>query len=151
MKKLLMISVLVLLAGMGTLKAQNYNTAIGIRGGLYNGITLKHFTGGNKALEGILVTRWNAFNFTGLLEFDNSIADVDGLSWLYGIGAHIGNYDNVDKVDYTVIGVDLILGLEFTIPNAPICFQLDYKPVMNLVGTSGFVGDGGALSIRYAF
>ena len=164
MKKIVLIAAVVFLAGMGTLQAQNYKTSIGFRGvGVNNqgmGLTIKHFMGSNKAIEGILATRYHGWSVTGLLEFDNAIGDVDGLSWFYGFGGHLGNYPadsngpwydpNDPYATYTIIGADLILGLEFTIPNAPIAFQLDWKPVLNLIGYSGFIGDGGAFSIRYA-
>ncbi|MDH5382724.1 MAG: hypothetical protein OEW75_17850 [Cyclobacteriaceae bacterium] len=161
MKKVAILSAVFLAFLSFEIKAQNYKTAIGIRGGLYNGLTIKHFTGGNKAIEGLLASRWGGFNITGLLEFDNSISDVDGLSWFYGFGGHIGSWGNnksayfydpnqPDTYRYTIIGLDGILGLEFTIPNAPFAFQLDWKPVFNLSGYNGFIGDGGAFSIRYA-
>ena len=140
--------------------SQNYNTAVGIRAGLSNGLTIKHFMSQNKALEGILSTRWGGWNITGLYEVDKPI-DVDGLTWFYGVGGHLGLYDadaanrspwfNSRTESVTIIGVDAIIGLEFTIPNAPINFQLDYKPGFNLVGNNSYWGDEGALSVRFTF
>ncbi|MDH5398176.1 MAG: hypothetical protein OEX02_08525 [Cyclobacteriaceae bacterium] len=156
MKKLFFIGLLLLIVGLSDGSAQNYRTAIGFRGGLSNGLTVKHFIGGKAAVEGILATRWNSFNITALYEMDYAIADVNGLSWFWGVGGHIGFWDGStspwwnDNVTHTVIGVDGILGLEFTIPNAPICFQLDYKPGFNLVGYQGYWGDEFAVSIRFA-
>ena len=159
MKKLFILSLVSLLFLSTETFAQNYKTAIGVRGGFYNGITVKHFTGASNAIEGLATSRWNGFNLTLLWDWDNQIADVDGLSWFYGIGGHIGTWDNDLNAPwydpnyngrYTIIGIDGIIGLEFTIPNAPINFQLDYKPIFDLVGYNGFRGDVGALSIRYA-
>ena len=47
-------------------QAQDYNTGIGLRGGLSNGLTIKHFISSNTALEGIISTRWRGLELTGL-------------------------------------------------------------------------------------
>ncbi len=140
-----------------TSNAQDYNTGIGLRGGLYNGLTVKHFVGEKAALEGILATRWSGFEVTGLYEIHNPLADVDRLKWFYGAGGHVGFYDSDytswgdPGTNYTVIGVDLVLGLEYSFSEIPINLSLDWKPAFNLIGYSKFFGDGGALSIRYIF
>ncbi len=137
--------------------AQDYNTAIGLRGGLYNGFTIKHFIGEKAALEGIAETRWRGFNVTGLYEIHNQAFDVEGLNWYWGVGAHLGFWDGTDVtwIDdnnaYTLIGVDGIIGMEFNFPTVPINVSVDYKPAMNLIGYTGFWGDGGAASVRYYF
>ena len=137
--------------------AQDYNTGIGLRGGLSNGITLKHFVSNNAAVEGILSSRWAGFDITGLYEIHNEAFEVDQLKWYYGGGAHIGfwNGDNVTWGDagtsYTVIGIDGILGIEYSFTEAPINIGIDWKPAINLTGYSGFWPDGGAISIRYIF
>jgi hypothetical protein len=137
--------------------AQDYNTGIGLRGGLYNGLTLKHFIGERSAVEGLLSTRWAGFEITGLYEIHDRAFDVDRLNWYYGLGAHLGFY-NGDKttwgdvgVTYTVVGIDGILGLEYNFSEIPINLSLDWKPAFNFIGYSRFFGEGGALSIRYIF
>lgn len=141
----------------GATWAQDYNTGIGLRGGFSSGITVKHFLSNNSALEGILSTRWQGFNLTGLYEVHNHPFAVGGLSWYYGFGGHLGFWDG-DHVDwghhdktYTVIGIDGILGLEYSFAEVPFALSLDWKPAWNVFGHSGFWGDGGAFSIRYAF
>ncbi|MGB8492023.1 MAG: hypothetical protein WCE64_13285, partial [Bacteroidales bacterium] len=47
---------------------QDYKTGVGLRLGLYNGLSVKHFFSENKAVEGILTTRWRGFDITGLYE-----------------------------------------------------------------------------------
>ncbi len=137
--------------------AQEYNTGIGLRGGLSQGLTLKHFVRSKAALEGILSTRWSGFVITGLYEVHNIAFDVDRLRWFYGGGGHIGfwNGNNVTWGDagssYTVIGIDGILGIEYSFSEAPINIGIDWKPAINLVGYTGFWADGGAISIRYIF
>ena len=155
MKKIKLIVLTTMLA-IGSASAQDYNTGIGIRGGLSNGLTVKHFIGENTALEGIFTSRWRGFSITGLYEINNN-TKVDRLNWYYGVGAHVGfwNGSNVkwvnDNKDYTVIGVDVILGLEYNFEKIPFNLSIDWKPAYNLVGHSGFWGDGGAISFRYIF
>ena len=156
MKKLLTIFAFIFLLS-GVALAQDYATGIGLRGGFSNGFTVKHFMDDDTAVEGILTTRWKGFMVTGLYEIHNYPFAVQGLSWYYGVGGHIGFWDghDADWADdddsYTVIGVDGVLGLEYNFVEVPINLSLDWKPALNLIGYSGFWGDGGALSIRYIF
>jgi hypothetical protein len=135
--------------------AQDYQTGVGLRAGFSNGLTIKHFVSNKAAFEGILSTRWQGFDITGLYEIHNQSAfDVEHLNWYYGFGAHIGSY-NANNVPWgtsgAVVGIDGILGIEYNFSEAPINIGLDWKPAFNLIGNSQFWGDGGALSIRYIF
>jgi len=158
MKKIIL-TITVALSVIILANAQDYSTGIGLRGGFFNGITVKHFIGDNTALEGILSTRWSGFEITGLYEIHNQAFDVDRLNWYYGFGAHVGLYDG-DKTysswgnegeTYTVIGVDGIIGMEYNFTEVPINISIDWKPTLNLIGFTGFWADGIALSIRYIF
>jgi len=157
MKKYLLVITLIFSMSAITV-AQDYQTAGGVRGGLYNGLTIKHFLGSKSAAEGILTTRWQGFNITGLYELHSMNAfDVSRLNWYYGIGGHIGFWNGAytpflsTSDNYTVIGVDAILGLEYNFEEIPINVSVDWKPALNLIGYTGFLADGGALSIRYIF
>lgn len=137
--------------------AQSYQTGVGLRGGFSNGITVKHFISEGTAVEGILSTRWRGFLITGLYELEKSTA-VNGLDWYYGVGGHIGVWNNnrdnnpfTDDGGATILGIDGILGIEYTFGGIPINLSLDWKPAFNLIGSTGFWGDSGALSIRYVF
>ncbi len=136
--------------------AQDYNTGIGLRGGAYNGITVKHFLGAN-AIEGILTTRYSGFKITGLYEIHKMTAfGVDRLNWYYGFGAHIGFYDPVNATflndgDRMVLGIDGILGLEYNFVEVPFNISLDWKPAINIIGYDPYWFDGGGLSVRYIF
>lgn len=155
MKKNILLSLMIVF-GSFYATSQDYNTGIGLRGGLSNGLTIKHFIGEKAALEGILTSRWRGFNVTGLYEIHNKTG-VDRLNWYFGAGAHIGfwNGKNVkwanDNNDYVVIGIDGILGIEYNFEKVPFNISLDWKPSMNLIGYNGFWGDGGAFSLRYIF
>ena len=139
--------------------AQDYNTGIGARLGFNQGLTIKHFMSEKSAFEFILATRWRGFEITGLYEIHNQAFHTERLNWYYGFGGHVGfwngdyTYKNwgEEGKNYTVIGIDGILGLEYNFIEAPFNIGIDWKPSFNLSGYSGFWGDGGALSIRYIF
>jgi hypothetical protein len=143
----------------GLIKAQNYETAIGIRGGFAPGLTVKHFLTDKTAVEGIFSTRWGGFMITGLYEIEAPAFDTEGLSWYYGGGAHIGFWNSSNSGNpwweddhndnYTILGIDGIIGLSYTFAEIPINVSIDWKPMINFVGYSGFWGDMAAISVRY--
>ena len=120
---------------------------------------MKHFIGSKTALEGILSSRWRGFQITGLYEIHNQAFNTERLKWYFGFGGHIGfwNGDYTDKywgepgTTYTVVGIDGVLGLEYSFYEVPISLGLDWKPAFNFVGYNGWWVDGGAFSIRYIF
>ncbi len=152
MKRIIITALLLLaLALTSNVKAQNdYDTAIGFRLGYYNGLTLKHFVSGAGAVEGILFTRaYYGWTLGVLYEHHTPFFDVKQMNWYFGGGAYAGFYDT-----HTTIGLVGDLGLEYTFKSAPFCISLDwqpYIPVINPHKYNGFIGDGGALSIRYTF
>jgi hypothetical protein len=156
MKKLLL-SFALAICIMTVSTAQDYNTGIGFRGGPFLGLTVKHFIGDKAAFEGLLTTRWHGLEVTGLYEIHNPVFDVNRLKWYYGGGAHLGFYngDNTNwgdrGKDYLVVGIDGIIGLEYSFQEIPVNLSLDWKPSFNFVGYSHFFPDGAALSIRYIF
>jgi hypothetical protein len=158
--KLSLFAMAMLLFSASPLLAQNYNSGIGLRGGVSQGITYKTFVNDKAAFEGILHTRWQGVMLTGLYEIHKDIPNAKGLMWFYGFGAHLGVWD--DRMDrrppwananqsYTIIGADLIIGLDYLIPNSPVNLSLDYKPAFNLIGYSGIWADGVALSLRFTW
>ncbi len=156
MKKLFILLIVVCLWNMKA-DAQNYTTAIGLRGGWGTGVSIKQSLNSSNSVEGIVDSRWHGLSVTGLYEIHKQAFDTDRLNWYYGFGAHIGFWDGDyyrdynNKNNYTVIGADGILGLEYNFRDIPFNIGIDWKPVINLTGSSGFYGDGGALSIRYIF
>ena len=158
MKKLF-ITCLILFALVSVSLAQDYKTGIGFRGGFANGLTIKHFTSEKSAFEFLLASRWRGFEITGLYEVHYRAFDTERLKWYLGFGGHVGFWDGDytykywgdQGKTYTVVGIDGILGLEYSFSEVPINLSLDWKPAFNFVGYSGFWADGGALSIRYIF
>lgn len=154
--KLLVISLFLVLLFNG-LKAQNYQTGIGLRFAPFAGVTLKHFIARDQALEGIVGWRWNGFAITGLYEFQKPIREIPDLDWFIGGGGHIGFWDgdkyywkNEDEDNIFVFGADFIIGLEYTLRDLPISLSLDFKPALNFVGDD-HVWYGGGFTARYVF
>lgn len=137
--------------------SQDYKTSLGLRAGLPYGVTIRHFIKKDVALEGILASRWQGFIITGLYENESWLGKYPSLNWYWGGGAHAGFWDaganpNI-KSTYVgaVIGVDAVLGIEYTFDDFPINLSLDLLPTVNLIGVTGWGGINGALSIRYVF
>ncbi|MFC0263019.1 hypothetical protein [Fontibacter flavus] len=152
---------LLLFAGVGLTNQSfaQYTTGIGLRAGVTNGLTVKHFIGQEAALEGILHARWGGIMVTGLYEVHKDIRDVRGLSWFFGGGAHLGTWNSGSRnrppwadpnESYSVFGLDGIIGLDYAFQDAPINLSLDWKPAINL-GYYNYGWDEVALSIRFVF
>lgn len=153
--KILSITFLFVVASFA-LKAQDYRTAIGLRVGTNNGLTIKHFTKPKVAFEGIVSTRYKALGVTGLVEGHTRFFDVNRLNFVYGAGGHVYIWGENKRYNSpfdrtSVIGVDGILGLEYTFKEIPINMSLDWKPTFNLNANDGFWGDETGFSIRYTF
>lgn len=155
MKKLVTILFCV---GMFTFaQAQEYQTAAGLRAGVPYGGTIKHFISDEAAFEGIIGSRWSGFTLVGLYEIHQSIGEVEGLYVFYGGGAHFSSYrgyrwaGNYYRNNTTLIGIDGIIGLDYKIPDVPLNFSLDWKPVFHFVEYAAFWPHESALSIRYCF
>ncbi|MFO7756789.1 MAG: hypothetical protein R6V34_12495 [Bacteroidales bacterium] len=150
-------TILLTLFAISFSNAQDYNTGIGLRGGLANGVTIKHFVSSNTAFEGIISSRWRGLQLTGLYEIHGRAFKTERLNWYAGFGGHLGfwngDYTNWGEPgdSYTVVGIDGILGLEYNFTEVPINLSVDWKPAFNLIGYTGFWADGGAFSIRYIF
>jgi len=156
MKKVLLVLAIVLALNI-TANSQDYRTAVGLRAGVPYGLTVKHFMNETNAFEGILASRWGGFSITGLYENEHWTGEYPGLNWFWGFGGHIGFWDagNNPRVNATytgsVIGVDGILGLEYTFDEIPLNLSFDILPTINLIGYSGWGGINSAISIRYVF
>ena len=143
-------------------KAQDYKMALGLKfGGYENGISVKYFTTTDVALEGVLGFRDHGVVITGLYEFNQEAFGVHELKFYYGAGAHIGAessgvYQTFDGINETyngshiLLGVDGVIGLEYTIPKAPVAISLDLNPRAELA-TGPFFDLAPGLGLKYTF
>lgn len=147
MKKVLLLVVLAFAVTTGF--SQDYNWAVGVRGGtISSGLTVKNKINASTAIEGILSIPYDdGFMVTALYEkFVPVIAD--GFNLYYGGGAHIGSWGYDNKFRF---GIDGIVGLEYKINNAPIAFSIDYKPSLDIISDTEFHLGGFALGVKFVF
>ena len=151
MKKLMIVAVLMVSAL--AVNAQDYNWAIGVRGGWNNyGLTVKKGMGGT-ALDFTgnwsLGSNYTALNLQGLYEWQQNLSG--GLDWYSGVGAHVGMWSVKDANSSLWLGIDGVIGLEYKFPELPIAISLDYRPALNILpSVSGGYGDVG-LGLKFCF
>ena len=137
----------------GRVRSQDYETGLGLRGGVAWGVTVKHFVMTDGAVEGILTARYNGFNATALYEKHLPVFDTKGFCFYYGGGGHIGMWNTSEKTLFRTTrlfaGVDGIIGLEYVFEDIPLSLGMDWKPGFNLISEFGFYFDELALSVRF--
>jgi hypothetical protein len=100
--KKLFLALLFTAVSVGALNAQRYNTALGVRLGYDNGMTLKHFFSYESAGEFIFAVSPHYFHLTGLYEYRQPVAGTPGLDWYAGLGGHIGESTKTKTVTATL-------------------------------------------------
>jgi|TARA_B110000093_G_C12859313_1_gene362717 hypothetical protein len=104
----------------------------------------KNFRAGSAEL--ILTPSKTRFTITGLYALQFPIGgDIEGLSYFYGGGAHVGLQSDFAPA----IGIDGIMGLEYEVPGFPILVSIDMKPGYDFTGGFGPRWQEGALTVRY--
>jgi hypothetical protein len=138
MKTNTLVLLLLFLGATKLMNAQDYKTAVGVRGGFYNGLSAKHYVNNKFALEGLLTTRWYGFMATGFLELSKP-TKVERLRSYGGLGAHVSSWNSAYYYNYAspyynngrflTFGADAILGIEYTTEVFPLNFALDVHPL----------------------
>ncbi len=154
MKKLLFSALLIGAALIGfnsTASAQNYRTAGGLfidfgDGSTFVGPAVKHSFDGTNALQGMVLFGNGATAIGAEYSYNKNIPGANGLGWNIGVGpqAIIGKGD-------TDFAIRPALGLEYTIPSAPINFGLDWRPMWLLDDGGHFAAGRFGLGLRYIF
>lgn len=139
--------------------------AIGARFGSASGINYRYALSNDRALEGILSVQSNStsnrFRLVGLYEYHKELP-LNNFSWYYGFGGSIGNYTykaytnnegvHIPKSSELSLSLDGIVGIEYSLPTAPISLSLDVKPYFDFVQESTIrLFDPIGFSIRYRF
>lgn len=135
--------------------------AIGLRFGYPSGLSVKHYGASNNwdFTVGAWAPRygdsWGLF-VSGFYQKQQATGWANGLDWYYGIGGGFGarswRYrDSKYRGDSEVfLAVGGQLGLEYTIPSAPIAFSLEVVPLLDVIpGFWPYMG--GNLGIKYKF
>jgi hypothetical protein len=152
-----------------TLAAQDYEGAVGLRGGVSSGITYKIVLNDERAFEGIFSFRRRGIQLTGLvLNHQPFLFKVSDKIFAYhGMGVHVGYYgrgrcrhntNSRHECDYSrdfspSIGIDGMLGVEYRILKIPLILAVDYKPYIDVFGQQFFYSNfyDFAFAAKYTF
>ena len=114
MKKFLLVFSLLCVTSALSVKAQDYNWAIGVRGGeTATGITVKHHFDPANGLEGIIDFA-KGVNVYALYERHIPVI-TNGFHFYYGGGLNMGGWEKHSDTKFTA-GIDGVIGLEYKIP-----------------------------------
>ncbi len=147
MKKLILVSIVLLSCVASRSFGQDYKMAIGARftnaqATVNNSISFRYFLNENKALEALV--SFDPLSIGGLYEVYRPLGAA-GFQWFFGGGGYVSfNNDNV-------IGAMGIVGLDYKFQNIPLNLSIDWKPELNLVKDVGFEAATVGLGIRFAF
>ncbi|MGL5318163.1 MAG: hypothetical protein ACRC9Q_05660 [Bacteroidales bacterium] len=151
MKRFVLILMLLVATVSTKVSAQTYDMAVGANLGPSMGITLKKFISSRSAIEGIFAynLECDAPNFSVLYEYHIPLANR--FNMLMGGGVNIGaqHVGRHKKSADFMFGISPIIGLEYTIPSAPVSLGFDYKPAINFAGHAFW--DDFAFKVRYTF
>jgi hypothetical protein len=155
----ILVTLILLIIGAGTVQAQAYKTAAGVRLGYPSAASLKYFFSEQNALEVYAGGRAYRTRFwltlSGAYQHHQplNIEGLDGLQWYVGAGGtvfFIGNaYTNYGS---NLIGIQGYLGLDwYPTPDLPLAFSVDWIPTIFLSDFFGvpFRGGYGTVAVRY--
>jgi hypothetical protein len=132
------------------LSGQEYNRAVGIRGGVTSGVEYRHFFNQNHAGKVLLGYRNRGLLIHGIYEVHRSdlFPSANQLSFVYGAGIHAGYQRWVKKriegqvvfadlATGLVAGIDGLMALEFSTDVLPLILGIEVKPFMDFGGQHG--------------
>lgn len=144
------IIVLIILTFASSSFAQTFEKQVGIRMGVTSGISGKIIKNDKTAIEGILGFRQGGIQLYGLVESYHPIIKTNTQHWMmyFGGGGHVGylnGYNRVRRWSNTsgyyyeeqriagmVIGIDGIIGTDYTFNKVPITLSIEFKPFLEL-------------------
>ena len=86
-----------------------------------------------------------------------TLADIgNGFNLYYGAGAHVGGWNykaghDEGKNSGFNLGLDAIVGLEYSLKVAPLAFSIDWKPRLDFLPSTEFVATSLALGVKFTF
>ncbi len=148
MKKIAII--LLIISFTGSAYSQIYEKQVGMRLGVTSGITGKIIKNDRTAIEGTLGFREGGIQLYGLVESYHPLIKTNTTHWMiyFGGGGHMGyinGYNRVRRWSNTsgyyyeeqrvagmVIGIDGVIGTDYTFNKVPITLSLEFKPFLEL-------------------
>ena len=119
--------------------------ALGVRVGWGGEISYQHTLGAENFLE--VDAGWGANSVSIGAAYDFQIAPVGPFGFYAGPSAQVWMGGDNDFV----LGVGAQVGLEYIFPSFPLQISLDWRPVFDIVPSTGFGWQSVGLGIRYAF
>ena len=145
MKKIIVLSIALL--SVGSIWAQGYTTAVGVRLGKQMGVTVNQKIINKLSVEGILQHDSGNGGYAQFLVKRHTNVLTKGVSLYFGGGGHYGYGESHDGIK----GVSGLAGIELSLFRLNV--SLDYMPMFHLShpdeqSTNSFQS-AGAMSIRY--
>ena len=130
--------------------AQEYEKQVGLRLGVTSGISGKIIKNDQAAIEGILGFRDGGMQIYGLVESYHPLIKTNTNHWMiyFGGGGHMGYVNGYMKerrwsntagyyyeeirVVGMVLGLDGVIGTDYTFSKVPITLSLEFKPYIEL-------------------
>ena len=154
-------AVVLTVGGAVSVKAQDYNDAIGAALGTVMGVSYKHKLAQSIMLESTLggSFRPKGVYFDVLADYYWNIPAIHQNFSIYagggmnmgGWGNHFNHNGTYDNSRFTM-GVTLNAGVDFKIPNTPLDLSFDWRPAIQFVGWENvWRGNTVAFGVRYCF
>jgi hypothetical protein len=149
MKKYLLLVLIIIISK--SLLSQNYDKAVGIRGGISPGFEYRFYTSDSDAYKFLLSWRDNGLQLHALKEIHRyDVFDFsEQLVLFYGAGIHAG-FESWNEVRFSgnarwsttqtspVAGIDGLAGVEYLFYEVPVSLGLEVKPYFELFGKPTF-------------
>lgn len=128
--------------------SQVYEKQVGIRLGVTSGISGKVIKDDRTAIEGLLGFRDGGIQMNVLLESYHPLIKTNTTHWMmyFGGGGHVGYVDGYNRVrrwsntsgyyyeeqriSGPVIGIDGVIGTDYTFNKVPITLTIEFKPYL---------------------
>lgn len=139
MKKASFLFIAFICLAAASVKAQDYQTAVGAKfytgNGSVGGLNIRHLTASNTALEGSLLFFSGGIGIEGLYEYQGPIAGAEGLQYFVGGGGMLGF--GIGNKSETSFALRLTGGVNYKFADAPIDVSLGFDPFFNLSPRTG--------------
>lgn len=110
-----------------------YQRSFGLRLGLSSGLTYKGFIKNEYSYELALISRIGEKNTYALGMFNWNTNIGNGYTFYSGLGLHIGSKDVGLGQTTFAMGIDGVLGVEYSFYKSPFVFAVEYKPQLDLL------------------
>ncbi len=149
--KISLLTLSFILAGNVSTNAQNYKLGGGVFIDFGNGATavgphLKYFFNENISVQPAVLFVTGTTVAGADIQYNGNIPGTNGLSWNVGAGPQIWFGDG-----YSEVVLRPSIGLEYTIPQVPLNFGFDWRPVLSFDQGTYFTAARFGVGFKYIF